>query len=75
MRDLHPDRPKKPARLVPMKGDDNTAWQAWWNACDRCVHSHPKFGCIKMGTLVYESGAEYGFCLVPGGCARWEPRT
>lgn len=70
----HPDRPQRPARLVPMKGDDNSAWRAWWNACDTCEHSHPKWGCVSMGVVVYENGAKYGFHRVRGGCRRWSPR-
>jgi hypothetical protein len=72
MRKEHPDRPQKPAR-IPFAGDDNSAWEAWWNACDSCRHKTDKWGCIVMGVVVYKSGHEYGFHCVRGGCSRWEP--
>lgn len=69
-----PERPARPSKAIPMKGDDNSAFHAWRNACAACKHSHPKWGCIVMGTVVYGDGSEGGFQFVPGGCNRWTAR-
>lgn len=72
----HPNRPQKPARPIPMAGDDNSAWRAWWNACDACRHRDAKLGCVEGGVITYANGAQHGvgFC-VPGGCKAWTPRS
>ena len=57
-----------------MKGDDNSAWEAWRNACLDCEHADPRLGCTVMGVVVYRDGSERGFALVPGGCSRWTAR-
>ena len=71
---LTPRRPERPAG-IPMVGDGKRElWKRWLNACDLCKHAHPKWGCIRLGTLLYDNGAEFGFALVPGGCKSWTPR-
>lgn len=63
-----------PGRL-PMKGDANEAWHAWWNACDGCVHRSARFGCIRFGVVVYDNGREAGFPTIPGGCKAYEAKA
>lgn len=58
-----------------MKGDDNRDWLAWENACLACKHAHPKFGCIRLGVVVYGNGSKRGFELVPGGCNSWSQKA
>ena len=69
-------RPEKPTRL-PMKGDDNSAWQAWERACEACVHSDPRYGCTHLGVVEYAGapGVLRGFPLVQGGCNAWTGRA
>lgn len=68
------ERPARPARPIPMSGDDNSAYAAWRDACLSCRHSHPKWGCIRLGTVLYSDGSERGFELIPGGCNSWAAR-
>lgn len=71
----HPDRPQPPAKRIPLTGDDNAPFQAWWNACDACRYSSKKYGCTEAGIIEYESGAKRGAgSCVRGGCRRWTPR-
>ncbi len=69
----HPDRPLKPARMIPLAGDDNAAWHAWRNACDRCRHSDDRYGCVRLGVVELTNGSLHGLPRFPGGCDEWSP--
>jgi MoaA/NifB/PqqE/SkfB family radical SAM enzyme len=65
-------RPLQPERL-PMRGDDNSAWLAWRDACKACEHYSAKYGCVRLGVVVYSNGAERGLPICMGGCKAWSP--
>lgn len=57
-----------------MKGDDNSAWMAWKNACDRCVHGTRKNECDRLGAVQYQGSDKlHYFGKVWGGCIEWNP--
>lgn len=68
-----PDRPKKPSRMVPLTGDDNSAFFRWRDQCDACRHSDERLGCTEAGIVVYASGAQRGLPRPIGGCSRRSP--
>lgn len=76
MRDVSPNRPKRPERLIPMAGDDNADFLAWWNACDACWHSDANLGCTAAGVTVHSKRPKYrGLPTMRGGCTRWKEKA
>lgn len=74
MKAEHPDRPPRPARMIPLAGDDNRAFFAWRDQCDTCRHGAPE-GCLEAGVVQYGSGRTRPLRhRGPGGCSRWEPK-
>lgn len=67
----HPLRPTKPARTIPMAGDDNAAFRAWERACDLCRHSDDELGCTAYGVVQFSNGRWAGMFRWRGGCDRW----
>jgi hypothetical protein len=70
----HPQRPPRPGRAIPLKGDDNSAWLAWHNQCQACGWAKGK-RCLRYGQFVYGNGhVRDAGAQGPGGCSSWRPR-